>query len=777
MQQQTTPAEEKQIDYIDSLQILIKAYLRYWVWLVLIFLTFLALAVAYSRYSKLSYTSRGLLMIQDEQQGSNSSELSVLKDLGILKGESNVSNEIELLRSRTLLGKVVNELRLTTELFALSKTTGLLKQDLYLRSPMRVIISGADSIPEQIEFDMNLSSDGVYDISCSSIGFSASAKLGDTITTPIGSLAIHPTSLMNEKYIGKNYLIRVLPASSIIDDLQERLEVKQLSKESTVIEVALKGPNIDRNNDIINTLFKQREIDAIEDNNRIARKTSEFINARMNEIASELSEVEGKESEFKVERDITDIPTNAYLYLNQQGARETEIQSAAVQLKLVSFVYEHLTGITSLDELLPANIGLNDPAINAGINQYNNLVIEKQQLQNNVGEKNPQLITLTSKLENIKQFLLESLKNKRSVLELEIRQMEIQNSSIDSRLRNLSGTDRDFRTIQREQKIMETLYLFLLQKKEENEITLAATISNNKVIDHAYSDSKPNGLSKKAIVAAGALAGLFLPFMLFLLYAFFDDVIRSSKEINTWKSSILGNIPFQRNAKIDSIQHEKRSLISESFRILRTNLNFMRGKTQGSGSVIMVTSAVSGEGKSFTALNLAKSFAIANQKTALVELDLRKPNLHNYFEDKNVKGISSFLATGEGSVMNYAADRESTVANLTFFACGIVPPNPAELLMSTNTEKMFDGLKQHFDIIIVDTAPVALVADTFLLQEYVNTSLLVVRLNYSKRSMLKHLDSLRLKPESQQSRHIVINGEIIERSKYYSYNYYRDEKA
>ena len=774
MEQQPNTGE-KQIDYIDNLMILLRAYLRHWIWLVLIFIAFLAISMAYSRYSKPSYTSRGLLMIQNEQQSPGSSELSVLKDLGILKGESNVSNEIELLRSRTLLRKVVEELRLHTELYALSKTTGLLKQDLYLRSPLRVSLSGIDSIPEMIHFDMSMNSATQYHLACSDLQFNADVNLGDTIETPVGRLSVSATALMNDEFVGKDFLIRVLPVSTVIDQLQACLEVKQHTKESTVIEVALTGPNIDRSNDIINTLFKQREIDAIEDNNQIARKTSEFISARMGEIASDLNEVENQESTFKVERDITDIPTNAYLYLNQQGARETEIQSAAVQLKLCGFVYEHLKSITNPNELLPSNIGLNDPTINAGINQYNALIIEKQQLQNNVGEKNPQLITLVSKLENIRQFLLESLRNKLSVLELEIKQLEVQSNSIDSKLRNLSGTDRDFRTIQRQQKIMETLYLFLLQKKEENEITLAATISNNKVIDYAYSDYKPNGLSKKAIVVFGALAGLFLPFMLFLLYAFFDDIIRSAKEIDPWSSSVLGSIPLQRNAQPNSIEHSKRSLISESFRMLRTNINFMLGNKKEKGAVVMVSSAISGEGKSFTALNLAKSFAIANQRTALLELDLRKPNLYNYFNEKKNQGISSYLATGNGSVMEYATDT-TTIPCLTYFACGIVPPNPAELLMSQHTATMFESLRNHFDIIVVDTAPLGLVADTSLLAEHSDTSLLVIRLNYSKRSTLKQLESLSRTMHNRQQ-HIVINGAEIPRGKYYSYNYYNENKS
>lgn len=766
--------QEKQVDYIESMLILIRSYLRQWVWLIVIFSLFVLAGIAFSRYSKLNYTSRGLIMIQDVQKGNTSSELSVLKDLGILKGESNVSNEIEHLRSRTLLGKVVEELHLTTELFALSKTTGLLRRDLYLRSPFNISISGADSIPVLTELELYLENAQYYQVSCSAINFSSQVNLGDTISTPIGELCISPTSLMNDEFIGKNYLIRLVPASRIVDDLQASLTVKQLSKESTVIEVSLSGPNIERNNDIINTLFKQREIDAIEDNNQIARKTSDFIHARMNEIAADLSEVESKESSFKVERDITDIPTNAYLYLNQQGARETEIQSADIQLKLVSFVYDYLGGIKTLDELLPTNIGLSDASINAGINQYNALVIEKQQLQQNVGEKNPQLIMLTSKLENIKQFLMESLRNRKSVIDLEIKQLDVQNKSIDSKLRNLSGTDRDFRTIQREQKIMETLYLFLLQKKEENEISLAATISNNKVIDQAYSDNKPNGLSKKAIIATSAIAGLLLPFLLFLVYAFFDDIIRSAKEIDPWNSSVVGHIPLQQNVKIDAIEHNKRSLLSESFRILRTNLNFMIGK-RNQGSVILVSSAISGEGKSFTALNLAKSFAVANQKTALLELDLRKPNLHSYFNSKRKDGISSYLAGHDASVLSFTTDSEKTIPNLTFFSCGILPPNPAELLMSKQTASMFEVLRNSFDIIIIDTAPISLVADTSILAEHADTCLQVIRLNYSKRSALQQLDAFS-NNHLKQTQHIVINGEVIPRGKYYSYNYYQESK-
>jgi len=269
--------EERHVDYIESLLTLTRTYLRRWNWVLLILAAFILAGLAYSRYSKLIYTSRGLIMIQDEQKGNNSSELSVLKDLGILKGESNVSNEIELLRSRTLIGKVADELHLTTELYALSKTTGLLRRDLYLRSPFNISVSGVDSIPVLTELDLYLKNAQHYQISCSELNFSSQVNLGDTIATPFGAFCISTTSLMSDEFIGKNYLIRLVPRSRIVDDLQEKLSVKQLSKESTVIEVTMSGPNIERDNDIINTLFKQREIDAIEDNNKIARKTSELI--------------------------------------------------------------------------------------------------------------------------------------------------------------------------------------------------------------------------------------------------------------------------------------------------------------------------------------------------------------------------------------------------------------------------------------------------------------------------------------------------------------------
>ena len=209
--------------------------------------------------------------------------------------------------------------------------------------------------------------------------------------------------------------------------------------------------------------------------------------------------------------------------------------------------------------------------------------------------------------------------------------------------------------------------------------------------------------------------------------------------------------------------------------MLRTNINFMLGNKKETGSVILVSSAISGEGKSFTALNLAKSFAIANQRTALLELDLRKPNLFNYFNEKKNQGISSYLATGSGSIMDFATDK-TTIPHLTFFACGIVPPNPAELLMSKHTASMFETLRNNFDVVIVDTAPLGLVADTSLLAEHSNTSLLVIRLNYSKRSTLKQLESLSRTMHNRQQ-HIVINGADIPRGKYYSYNYYNENKS
>jgi tyrosine-protein kinase Etk/Wzc len=761
--------EERNTTYIESFKIQLAIYRKRWPYALVFFFLCLGGVFLYARYRTPNYQSTGQIMVSDDKRGSISQELTLLEDIGVLKGESNVANELELLRSRTLIDKVVTELNLNVETYALSKTTGLLKRELYQLSPFQIAFQNTDSIFDEIEFNLTILSESNYNLENKEHNQNYTANFGDTLAIDNMSICVRKSHLFSQASFERNYLLKLHSKATLVTSILSKLELKPLSKESTIISVKYTGSNVPKNNDIINSIFKQREIETIQDNNRISIKTSDFITARMNEISAQLSSVESNQTSFRIDKDLTDAPINASQYLTQQTSSESKILETSIQKKLNQFLLDYLNKHSSLNELLPNNIGINDPNINVNLTEYNKYIIEKKQLESAAGEKNNYVLVLKSKLESLRLNLVESIKNNISILELTLSQLQNQKNSLDVKLDKLAESERDYRTIEREQKILENLFLFLLQKKEENEISVAATVSNNKIIDYAYSDLKPIGLSKTSLMLLAILLGLFIPFGISVLLNILDNKINSIQELQAYGLNIVGKIPFVKSATLNHVFDDPRGELPETFRTLRTNTAFILGKSENNiGKIIVISSSMSNEGKSFTAFNLAQSYCLAGKRVALLELDLRRPSLNQYFTKTTSHGLSSYLAGVDTNIPEPIKSDAGSSNCFDFFACGIIPPNPAELLSSQRIVQLLEELKNRYDLVIIDTAPLSLVSDTSNIAHCADLCLFLIRLNFTK---FDYLDSLLNTSKSLQLNkvHFILNGANVSRN---SYNYY-----
>jgi tyrosine-protein kinase Etk/Wzc len=721
------PMQQQEEETINLREILDK-YLYHWKWFALGAFVTLSMAFVYLRYSVSVYESKASVLIKDEKKGGFSSELSMLKDLGVMGGSSNLQDEIEVFKSRTLIEIVAKSLRLNFTLHLIGDKSGFVRGEVYDRSPLSIQPAQNDSLYYETEaqFEIRLIDKDHYQLTEYDGADLGTYRFGAVVKTKDASFIVNRTTEYKKEWQGKHLLLSILPMNDVVTNLQKEIAVESVNKEAMVLNISIKGPQIQKNNDIINELIRQHEIDAIEDKNVVATNTSQFITERMKFIASELSEVEGEGQDYKTKYKLVDVASDAALYLEQGKETEKAIMESSIQLSLAEFMNEYIQKHQGYSDLLPANLGFKDNSIALMTTQYNELVLERNRLLQNSGEKNPTVQKIEGQLAGIKNSLNESLKNLRSALQLELKKLKNQEGIYQSKIASIPQYEREYRDILRQQQIKETLYLFLLQKREENEITLAASVSNMKVVDQAYSDGEPVSPKKKIIYLGALLMGLILPAGFIYVRDLLDNKVQGKKDLEALGLPVIGEIPKSDSKEQVVVRPGERSSISEAFRLLRTNVKFMLDTNIKGGKVIFFTSTLASEGKSFNSVNFAHTLALSGKKTVLVGMDLRAPKLLEYLEIPDMKGVTNYLTDVQLTLEDITLPI-SDMENLWFIASGTIPPNPAELLERERIDLLFETLKENYEYIVVDTAPVGLVTDTLLITPKADLVLYVVR--------------------------------------------------
>jgi tyrosine-protein kinase Etk/Wzc len=768
------PNESLHIPEEDTVNIreLVDKYLYHWKWFALSMSFFVLASLGYLRYAVPQYESKATVLIKENEKGAGLAGLSVFKDLGIMSGSENLDNEIEVFKSRTLLEAVARKLKLNYNLQLIGDKTGFVRAEIYEDAPIEIIPLGPDSLyyDKESAFEITLVDNHEYRIDGETDTYSGKFNYGAIIRTKAGKFIINSTKELNQKWFNKTILLSILPMSDVVSNLQKEIAVEAVNKDAMVLSISLKGPQIQKNNDIINELISQHELDGINDKNKVATNTSKFIDERMKFITVELSEVETEGQQYKSKYKLVDVKSDAEVYLTKESETEKAITEATIQLNLSEFMNEYILKDQGYSELLPSNLGFKDQSIVLMTTKYNEQILERNKLLQNSGEKNPSVRKIEGQLAGIKQSLIQSLRNLKISLQMELGKLKSQEELYQSKISSIPQFEKEYRDILRQQQIKETLYLYLLQKREENEMTLAASVANTKVVDYAYSDGEPISPKKKIIYLGALLLGLLLPAGIIYLRDVFDNKVHGKNDVLDLDIPILGDIPKSDKNTDIVVGKEERSAISEAFRIVRTNMSFMLGKNKEGGKVIFVTSTIAGEGKSFISVNLAQTIALTGKKTVVLGLDLRAPKLNNYMKLTKGSGVTHFLLD-ENVAINDIVIPAKDSENLFLIGSGVVPPNPAELLMLDRLKELFAELRNQFDYIVVDTAPVSLVTDTILISDQADITVYVVRANYLDKRMLDIPAQLSREKKIEKMA-IVVNGTIIGGKGYgYSYGY------
>jgi len=757
-------------DEEHSLINLVNRYLSYWKWFVLSVALAVVLAFIYLRYQTPKYEVSASILIKDEKKGAGLSELSAFADLGLLPKSGNIDNEIELLKSRTLMTLVAKELRLNVQYFIQKSPV---EEEHYSDSPVYLRFQSGDSTiyGKDAEFNLQVLSDRKFSLKDEDDNMIGEFAFGTPFASRLGQLLIFPTGdLKKENVIGKKIRIVISPLEKVVDDFRKIIKIDPVNKTSSVITISLKGAVKDKLEAIVNNLIRQHNADAVADKNEVSKNTAEFINERIRYITAELSTVEGEVEEFKTKHKLVDVESEAKLFLETGSASELGVLEANTQKALADYMFDYMVKHSSPGDLMPANLGLSDASVAAMIDEYNRLVLERNRIMRSSGEKNPVIENLTGQIESVRRSIKESLYNYQNALQIKIKELAKQEEQISSKIATVPKYERQYRMIQRQQQIKETLYLYLLQKREETNIALAVTVASVKVIDKAYSNSEPVSPKKKVILLIAILLGIALPVVILYVKTLLDTKVHGKRDIDKLGLPFLGDIPHSDSKSKIVVQKGENSSVAEAFRLLRTNVDFMLGpKESNIGKTIFLTSTLSKEGKSFIAMNLASSLAISGKRVLLIGLDIRAPKILQYFDMEERAGVTNYIMDPDLKLSDVIL-KARTIENLDLLPSGAIPPNPAELLMHDKVKEMFAQVKKQYDYVIVDTAPVGMVTDTLLLGEYADAFIYVVRAYYLDRRLLTVAEDL-YRDKRFPNMAVLINGTDKEKGYGYGYGY------
>ena len=777
-------AQESKEENIDVKELLFK-YLIHWPWFVGAVVACLIAAWVYLHVSTPVYNISATVLIKDDKKGGSAGMLSGLESLGLdgmISSSQNIDNEIEVLRSKTIVKEVVEDLGLY---ISYTDEDEFPSRNMYKTSPVQVSLTPqeADLLEEPMIVKMALQPQGSMDVTVKIDDDEYQKhfeKLPAVFPTDKGTLAffLTPDSVLSSKRTSEETTASEKTTRNITATINKPLAVAKwccknmtiepTSKTTSVAVISLKNSNVQRGKDFINKLLEMYNINTNNDKNEVAQKTAEFINERIGIISKELGSTEKDLESFKRGAGITDLTSDAQIALTGSAEYEKKRVENQTQINLLQDLQKYMQNEGY--EVLPSNIGLQDLNLAAAINRYNDVLVERKRLLRTSTENNPTIINLDTSISAMKENVQVSLDRVLRGLFITKADLDREASRYSRRISEAPGQEREFVSIARQQEIKAGLYLMLLQKREENAITLAATANNAKIIDEAIADDAPVAPRSKITYLIALILGVGIPVGVIYLLELTKFKIEGRADVEKLTSApIVGDIPLtdEKQGAIAVFENQN-NLMSETFRNVRTNLQFMLGNGK---KVILVTSTVSGEGKSFISGNLAISLSLLGKKVVIVGLDIRKPGLNKVFNiSKREQGITQYLANPEKNLMDLV-QLSDVSKNLYILPGGTVPPNPTELLARDGLDKAIETLKKNFDYVILDTAPVGMVTDTLLIGRVADLSVYVCRADYTHKNEYTLVNEL---AENNKLPNLctVINGLDLKRKKYgYYYGY------
>ena len=775
MEENKNNVPPQQLEEEVNIQELLFRYLIHWPWFVASVLFCVVCAFAYLKVATPVYNVSATVLIKDDKKGGSANMASELEKMGLggmVASASNVDNEVEVLKSKSLALEVVEQLNLYV---SYRNEDGWLSKEMYRTSPVLVSLTPqeANQLPKAMKVKMNLLASGKMDVEIE-VGEKKYKKHLDKLP------AVFPTDegtvafLMNsDTLVGKWGEIQHITATigkpmAVAKGYSSALSIAPTSKTTSVVNISIKNSSTQRGKDFINKLIEVYNINTNNDKNEVAQKTAEFIDERIAIISKELGSTEQDLETFKRTAGITDLKSEAEIALTGNAEYEKRRVENQTQISLVKDLQRYLQG--NEYEVLPSNVGLQDAALAAAIAKYNEMLMERNRLLRTSTENNPTIINLTSSIHAMRANVVASMDATLKGLQITKADLQREAKRFSQRISDAPTQERQFVSIARQQEIKAGLYLMLLQKREENAITLAATANNAKIIDAAIPDEAPVAPKKMMILLAALVFGVGLPVGIIFLISLTQYSIEGRADVEKLTTlPVIGDIPVADELQGSVAVFENRNnLMSETFRGIRTNLQFLLEEGQ---KVIMVTSTVSGEGKSFVSANTAISLSLLGKRVVIVGLDIRKPGLNKVFNlSTKEQGITQFLTDPKRNIMDLVQQSDIN-PNLFILPGGAVPPNPTELLARKGLETAIEQLKEHFDYVILDTAPIGMVTDTQLIARIADLTMYVCRADYTRKSEFSLVNELAAANKLPRIS-IAINGLDLNKKKYgYYYGY------
>lgn len=752
--------------------------IRHWPWILLSVVLCVGSAYIYLLRTPNVYTRSAEILIKDDSKG-QSFGMDEFANMGLFQQSSNIQNEMTNLKSKDLMEEVVKRLGLDINYYHDGRFHDVIVYGYDL--PVKVSLVG---FPDDgsVSFNLNVSKDGkvllddVERPDLDGLNGEYSGALNDSIATPFGKVIVSTTpnytpgdevSLKVEKY----------PLSAARDSYNARLSISMANETGSVVKLSIADQSIQRADEVLNTLIGVYNENWIRDRNQIAVSTSNFINDRLGVIESELGNVDSDISSYKSANLVPNVEAASSMYMSQSQQTQAQILELNNQLQMTRYIRSYLSAEGNRDQLLPANTGVNSGNIQALIGSYNEKLLQRNSLIAKSSEKNPLVKQLDEQLMSQRQAIINTIDNEIISLNTQIKALKGSEAQTISRIASNPSQAKYLLSVERQQKVKESLYLFLLQKREENELSQAFTAYNTRVVNRPGASGIPPTPNRRNILAISFIIGLAIPFGFTYFKEMSNTKIRGRKDVEGLTLPFLGEIPLTGDGKKKADEDESyelvvkegcRDIINESFRVLRTNVEFMNASNSEGANVIAMTSFNPHSGKSFITMNLGKTLSLKGRRVLVIDGDMRHGTSSEYVKSSG-KGLADFL-NGSVSDVDSVIVKEESSDNLYVLPIGTVPPNPTELLETSVFSNMISKLRGEYDIILIDCPPIEVVADAQIIDKQADRTVFVIRAGLLERSMLPELEKL-YEQKKYKNMSFILNGTTSNQGRYGGYSH------
>ena len=746
--------------------------LKKWPWLILSVAVCVGIALLYILRTQPVYTRSASIVIKDDTKGNSfSNELNSFSNMGLFKGKPNIADEINKLQSRDVIQDVVKVMGLDLSYY----TDGRFHKKLLYGSDLPVKVTLHDITDrESLSMTLDISQNGKFKVTDFSYnneevptGNYQSIPYGQTFNTPAGKITVTRTPFFNAAHPDNIYVVKG-PLKSVAGSFASRLDVFQKDDKGSTINMSFTDISPQRGDDFLTGVINVYNEKWKDNRNQISVSTANFINDRLQVIEGELGNVDQDISTYQSEHLIPDVQQAANMYMTENQATAAQILDLGSQLQMTRHMQSYLNSNAGKFQVLPTNTGIQNAAIEKQISDYNETVLQRNQYAVNSSETHPRVKDLESQLAGMRSAIASTLHNQETALNIQIRNLQTRENNTTARIAANPKQAKHLLSVERQQKVKESLYLYLLQKREENELSQAFTAYNTQVIASPDGSDYPTAPRKGMLVSLAFITGLIIPFGVNYIKESNNTKIRCKKDLESLKLPFLGEIPMTKPGKEDNpdniiaVKQGKRDMINEAFRVLRTNIGFISAKDQGC-TCIMVTSFNPGSGKSFITMNIGISLAIKGKKVLIIDGDLRRGTTSAY-ANSPLEGLSDYLI-GEVSGINSVIVSDSITEGLSILPVGTNPPNPTELIETDRFVELIGNLRKNYDYILIDCPPVEMIADAQIIEQLVDRTIFVIRAGLFERSMLVNLERM-AEDKKLKNIGVILNATVAEDRRY-----------